>query len=325
MEQRKALGRGLASLIPGVRASLSNALTQRQAEKKEAPVFEKPASPLPSPIHAQENSPALEGPYRKIPVERIALNPHQPRRQFAPEALQELSDSIRERGLIIPLLVTIKGQGYELISGERRLRASKMAGLKEVPVIIREEELSGRMITTLIENIQRENLNPIEEALGYKDLMVTCDWTQEDVADKVGRNRASVANALRLLKLPPKIQDFIQGGTLSVGHAKVLLSIPEIERQLYWADQIVKKHWSVRELEENLATHVRPLAKAGVPTHQKEVLTAQQKSVLDGLRQSLGTQVRLKGTDKKGQLIIDYYSLEDLNRIYQQITRSSGL
>ena len=308
MEQRKALGRGIASLIPST------------PQKKPPPTIigEK-----------EEFIPSLSGvtsssrdPYRKVPLSSIVINPHQSRRRFESESLKELADSIRERGLIVPLLVRSKDQGYELISGERRLRASKMAGLQEINVIIHDEELPERLAMALIENIQRQDLNPIEEALGYKDLMETCGITQEEVAQKVGKNRAGVTNTLRLLRLPPKIQEAIQNGSLSFGHAKVLLSIPEIDRQLYLAGEIVKKQWSVRELEQNVA-HQAKRAKAGFL--KKESLTPGQKSVLDGLRRALGTQIKLKGTKEKGQIVIEYYSLDDLNRIYKTIAGPNSI
>jgi ParB family transcriptional regulator, chromosome partitioning protein len=314
MEQRKALGRGLASLIPGVRSTTTSPTTASP-----------PAALVDTQETPKEATTKSQREYHKVPIGSIVVNPHQPRRYFKEEALQELSASIQELGLIVPLVVTIKGSAFELISGERRLRASKLAGLREVPVIVREEELPERIAIALIENIQREDLNPIEESLGYKDLMETCQLTQEEVAQKVGKSRVSIANSLRLLKLPPKIQEALQKGELSAGHAKVLLSIPEIEKQLYWAEQVVQNQWSVRDLERHVS-RTPPSAPASVSQRStKEELTLQQKSVLDGMRQALGTQVKFKGTASKGQLIIDYYSLEDLNRIYQAIVKPSTI
>lgn len=286
MEQRRGLGRGIASLI-------SNPLRSNQSNGEEE-----------------------RGPYRFVPVGEVYPNPNQPRKFFDQEKIQELSESIRQKGVLAPLIVLRQDGRYQLISGERRLRAARLAGLEEVPVCIREAQAAEAMEIALIENVQRQDLDPIEEAAAYQELMDKFQHTQEEVATKVGKERATVANMLRLLKLPTKVKQALQGGQLSVGHARALLSVPEIERQIYFADKVIEEGWSVRELESRIAAR-RPIGliqkvKRGLPALPTNLL-----QIVDDVRRILGTQVKLIPKGKKGKIIIEYYSDEDLNRVYK--------
>lgn len=281
--QRKGLGRGLASLIPVTR--------------------EDPATV----------------PYCMIPLSQIVPNPHQPRKFFDQQKIAELAASIREKGLLQPVLVTRRSGKFELISGERRLRAAALAGLPEIPAVIRETETTETLELAMIENLQRQDLDPIEEATAYQEMMERFVYTQEQVATKVGRDRATVANMLRLLKLPLKVKQALQSGQISMGHARALLGIPEIEKQLYFVDRIIEEGWSVRELETKVASkrvigvnrsHRRP------PPLQPAIIR-----IVDDLRRRMGTQVRVVPSGKKGKIIIEYYSDLDLDRLYQILVK----
>lgn len=290
---RKALGKGLASLIP-------------------------------TPLKPQAE--LSEGEIQSVPIGSIVPSPDQPRKSFDDSKIEELADSIREKGILLPLLVTRKGEGYELISGERRLRAATKAGLNEVPVIIREVTSEERLEIALIENIQRDDLNPIEEAFAYQTLIDRFNYTQEQVAAKVGKNRTTVANLLRLLKLPTKIRQALESGALSMGHARALLGVPEMERQLYLSQKVVEEGWSVHELEGKIAA--KRLFGVGAKVKNLKPLPPQIVQLLDDMRRSLGTQVRVvpsgqrkgKGISSQGKILIDYYSEDDLDRIYKIVT-----
>lgn len=294
--QKKGLGRGIASLIP---------------VKKDAPV-------------TPPESLDAEGEQRnvwKVPIEQVVANPHQPRKFFDEEKINELAGSIRDKGILHPLIVTRKGDGqYELVSGERRLRAARVAALTEVPIIVREEAGPSEVLElAIIENVQREDLDPIEEGAAYQELMDKFAYTQEQVAQKVGKDRATVANILRLQKLSTKAKQALQSGKITMGHARALLAVPEIEKQLYFIDRISEEGWSVRELEMRVAA--KRVLKPGKKTGEVKALPPKYVSLLDTMRRRLGTQVRLVPSGEKGKIIIEYYSESDLDRLYQSLVR----
>jgi len=252
-----------------------------------------------------------------IDINLIIPNKSQPRLQFEEEALSELADSIKTHGLIQPILVRKAKDKYELIAGERRWRASKIAGLKEIPCILKEinQEVSAKY--ALIENIQREDLNPIEEATAYRKLMEDYNLTQEEMANQVGKSRSYVANTLRLLNLHENIIDYISKGELTAGHGKALLSIKDKEQQLKSAEQMIKSNLSVREAEiianKNTMTVNKPKNKK---TKESYIL-----EVEENLMRILGTKVSLVNLDKKGKIEIEYYGYEDLERIIDILKR----
>src|SRR5215472_10808698 len=233
---KPALGRGLGALLGG------------------SPVA-KPPVPAAVPTSAHEPLPAADPRDRvqRVPLERIVPCPFQPRKDFAPDTLRELADSIREQGIVQPLIVRERNGHLELIAGERRWRAAQLLNLPEVPVILREADDRAVLELALIENLQRENLNPIEEAQGYFQLINQFQLTQEDVATKVGKSRAVVANALRLLKLPLTLQNYIRDGRLSVGHAKVVLGLTNEKQQELAAERVIKDGLNVRQTEGLIA------------------------------------------------------------------------
>lgn len=292
--QKKGLGRGIASLIP---------------VKKEAP------SAAPNPVSEGER------PIWTVPIDQVAANPHQPRKFFDDEKIAELAGSIRDKGILHPLIVTRKGEGrFELVSGERRLRAAKVAGLAEVPIIVREEAGPSEVLElAIIENVQREDLDPIEEGAAYQELIDKFSYTQEQVAQKVGKDRATVANILRLQKLTTKAKQALQVGKISMGHARALLAVPELEKQIYFIDRIAEEGWSVRELEMRVAA--KRVLKPGKKMGEVKALPPKYVSLLDTMRRRLGTQVRLVPSGEKGKIIIEYYSESDLDRLYQSLIK----
>jgi ParB family chromosome partitioning protein len=292
---KRGLGRGLDALIPG------------GADADESP----------PPIEAAAAGGGKDG-IVQIPLEKLAANPSQPRKAFDPGELAELADSIREHGIIQPIIAEDRGDGtYFIVAGERRSRAAKIAGLREVPVIVRKYSEEARMEVAIIENIQRANLNPLEEATAYKRLMALSDLSQDDVAAKVGKNRSTVANALRLLKLPYEIQESIQEGDLSPGHARAILSIAEEKNQTLLFREILKKDLSVREAEKRaaqLSGQAKKRQKArGRPTGRAPELHAMEERFLH----HLGAKVVINGDLNKGKIEIEYYSMDDLDRLYE--------
>jgi ParB family transcriptional regulator, chromosome partitioning protein len=248
-----------------------------------------------------------------INVSDIRANPNQPRKTFSSEKMDELIRSIKEKGIIEPIIVKEAGDKYELVVGERRFIAATRAGLKSVPAIIKNVSTIEQFEIALIENIQREDLNPVEEALAYKSLMEGMRLTQEEFADKIGKNRATVANLLRILKLPRTVQDYIMSGDISTGHAKVLLGIEDVSKLKAMCEQIVKRGLSVRDLEAflNKEKKDRP---AGTKADISEMRGIEEK-----LKHLFGTKVKVKGSYKKGRVEIEYYSQEDLERILETL------
>jgi ParB family chromosome partitioning protein len=250
-------------------------------------------------------------------LDAIRPCPLQPRKDFAPEALQELADSIRAQGIIQPLIVRERDGGFELIAGERRWRAAQLAGLKELPVIVREADDGAVLQLALIENLQRENLNPLEEAQGYAELIERFSLRQEDVAAQVGKSRAVVANALRLLKLPPEVQVYLRDGRLSVGHAKVILGLAEGEAQSLATARILEDALNVRQTEELVARLQR--AAPSAPAKPGAASSAQRDANLaaleNRLRERFGTKVMLRYRHGKGALEIRFFSDDELERL----------
>ncbi len=273
--ERKALGKGLSALIP-----------------------EKESLDKSSIAYAQ--------------IGDIKPNPFQPREDFDPGAIEELAQSIKEKGVIQPLLVRRKSDYYELIAGERRLRACNSLGLKEIPIIIKDVDDRDSLEYALIENIQRESLNPIEEAHAYQHLIDKFQVTQEKIAEGLGKARATIANTLRLLKLPHEIQEEMKKGRISFAHGRALLEISDLNQQRKLAQDVIAKGLSVRELENLIKIH-RPKAVRRRSSYSvKEPYVA---AVEEDLQQLLSTKVRISKMKKRGHIFIEFYSQEDLERI----------
>ncbi len=252
----------------------------------------------------------------EISLSDIDPNPDQPRRVFEKEALETLAESIRQSGLLQPLLVTPEGSRYRIVAGERRFRAARMAGLDTVPCIVREMSGQERREAALIENLQREDLNPIEEAAGIRDLMESCGYTQELAAKRVGRSRPAVANLLRLLTLPETIQEMVKDGRLSAGHARVLAGVEGERAQLALAERIIREGLSVREAEK-LAAAPAELP----PKPEKKPLPLELEDMRSRLQNVLGVRTTLTGSAKRGRVILQYGSEEELETIYAALER----
>jgi ParB family chromosome partitioning protein len=252
-----------------------------------------------------------------LPLARLRPNPEQPRRSFSPESLAELASSLKTHGLIQPILVEESGEGnYLIVAGERRFRAAGMAGLTEVPVIVRSFTPEKRLEIALIENVQREDLNPVEEAEAYRSLMAMGGRSQEEVADVVGKSRSAVANSIRLLKLPESMLSALRQGSMSAGHAKALLSVIDPGRRDLLFARIVAEGISVREAEAGAQDLNSPhLGAARGPARAEKPKEPEIRAVEERLIRALGTKVSVKGDGKKGTIAIEYYSLEDLERI----------
>ncbi|MCK4930853.1 MAG: ParB/RepB/Spo0J family partition protein [Candidatus Aminicenantes bacterium] len=249
-----------------------------------------------------------------IAIDRLKPNPLQPRRRWDPESLEELAQSIREMGILHPIVVVPEEDSYTIIVGERRWRAAKKIGLQTIPVIIRNLTEAQQHEAMLIENLQREDLNPLEIATAYQKMIQEFSYTQEDVAKKVGKDRTSIANYLRLLKLPDEVQELIADGKLSMGHARALIPIEDPERQRSMALRIAKDSFSVREVEKWVRRLQAPSEKPPKAPMDPDLLIFQEE-----LLKLLGTKVVISGDQNKGVLKIFYYTLDDLNRIYEKI------
>lgn len=249
-----------------------------------------------------------------IAIDRLKPNPLQPRRRWDPESLEELAQSIREMGILQPIVVVPDEDSYTIIVGERRWRAAKKIGLQTIPVIIRNLTEAQQHEAMLIENLQREDLNPLEIATAYQKMIQEFSYTQEDVAKKVGKDRTSIANYLRLLKLPDEVQELIADGKLSMGHARALIPIEDPERQRSMALRIAKDSFSVREVEKWVRRLQAPSEKPPKAPMDPDLLIFQEE-----LLKLLGTKVVISGDQNKGVLKIFYYTLDDLNRIYEKI------
>lgn len=256
----------------------------------------------------------------KIDITKIDPNRDQPRRDFDEAALNELSASIRSIGVVQPIIVQKKGSRYTIIAGERRWRAARMAELTEIPAIVRDWDEDKRMEATLVENLQRDDLNPVEEAMGVKALMTRCKLTQEEVSQRIGKSRPAVANLLRLLNLPAEVLDMLRTGKLSAGHARALVAV-DADRQLKLARLAAEQGWSVRQLERICAQPVKdPAPVTPVRTVSGEIKTMEKMA-----REVFGTRVTIDGDEEKGRMIIKYATADDLQRIWdvlETITQS---
>jgi len=296
---KPALGRGLGALLG-------------------TPTDHAPAAPVSSaPPPPVEGSPGEA--VQRVALDRIRPCAFQPRKHFSEEALRELADSIRERGIVQPLIVRPAGQSFELIAGERRWRAAQMLGLAEAPVIVREADDRAALELALIENLQRENLNPIEEAQGYARLIEQFQLTQEVAAAKVGKSRVVVANSLRLLKLDPEVQTHVRDGRLSVGHAKVILGLTNPAQQKLAAERVLKKTLTVRQTEDFVARLQNRTAARAPGSRIAGAATADPHlTQLQGrLQERLGTRVELRYREGKGALQIHFFSDDDLERLLE--------
>jgi ParB family transcriptional regulator, chromosome partitioning protein len=286
--QKTGLGKGLSALIPAAAPQLLQVTT-------------------------------TEDPRSEVEIDRIAPSPFQPRRIFDEAKLQELASSIRNQGIIQPLIVRPKGERFELIAGERRWRAAMKAGLNRVPVVVREASDHDALQLALIENLQREDLNPIEEANGYRRLQEEFHWSQEEMAEKVGKSRPAVANALRLLSLPAEVQQEVVSGNLPAGQARALLGLQSEAVIITAYREVVAKGLSTRETEKL----VRNLKLGRRRRRESPAVDADLRSLIEDLQRALGTKVRVlpKPRTSKGKIEIEYYTLPDLERIIGSITK----
>lgn len=314
-KKKSGLGRGLGSLL-GEIESQRMTIEQEQAEAKKR--FEQNQAQSQE-VVSDENRILLAD------VTQLRGNPNQPRRSFDPDKLRELSASIKEKGIIQPILVRRSSEknSYEIIAGERRWRAAQLAGIQEVPIIVKDSDDKTTLEIALIENIQRADLGPLEEAEAYQSLASEYKMTQSEIAQKVGKDRATIANAIRLLELPPEIKDMLKSASISVGHAKVLLSVPSQADQVTIAREVVQKRLSVRATEKLVADKLSPAQII------EEVITASsedgiQKLVIrigEDLQKSLGTKVQIDYQDQRGKLTLHFYSDEELNRLVDKLKR----
>ncbi|MDI6757707.1 MAG: ParB/RepB/Spo0J family partition protein [Endomicrobiia bacterium] len=259
-----------------------------------------------------------------IAVDKIRPNPKQPRKNFNETKLRELASSIKNHGLAQPILVSpsaVPGE-YEIVAGERRWRAAKIAGLKEVPAVVRDTDDKNKFQLSLVENLQREDLNPIEEAFAYKTLMKDFDHTQEEIAGALGKDRSVIANAVRLLSLPEEIQTLIEDGTISAGHGRSLAAVRETHKQKEILKKILDGNLNVREVE----IIVREIKKnsGGGGGARKPKRSAELLNLENTLEQIYGTKVRIQGNSKKGKITIHYYSLEDLERMSRMLKKAGA-
>jgi ParB family chromosome partitioning protein len=274
---------------------------------------------------------SLLGGYTELPVGIIVANPFQPRKEMDDEALSGLAESIREEGLLQPIVVRQVGEVYELIAGERRLRAFRKLGMPKIPARVIEATDASSATLALIENLQREGLNPIEEALGYASLIRDFDLTQEKAADRLGKNRASVANVLRLLRLPVEVQAYVSKSLITAGHAKVILSLDHSAQQQAFARQVLEKGWSVREAERQVQRFKReedPLASGSDGKQAGRSVPRQEETAVRDLEKRIASlltaEVALKHRKGKSQLVIHYQGLDELQRILEKIGVGNG-
>jgi ParB family chromosome partitioning protein len=315
---KRGLGKGLDALLPPepsaereARGSPPDGEDGNGREDADSPAF-------------PGKKPAPAGGELKIPLDRLKTNPDQPRKNFGEAELQELADSIREHGIVEPIIVEKDGdEAYTIVAGERRFRAAGLAGLAEVPVIVRSYSADERMEITLIENVQRVDLNPVEEAAAYRNLMEVTGLSQDEMAVKVGKNRSTVANALRLLKLPEEIRQSLEKGEISPGHARALLSTSGDEAMNTLFREVLEKGLSVREAEKRAATlNGKEKGPGSEGTDPDAKRPPELRDIEEKLIEKFGTKVVITGDLAKGSIRIDYYSMEDLDRLYELILKN---
>ncbi|MEM8866664.1 MAG: ParB/RepB/Spo0J family partition protein [Verrucomicrobiota bacterium] len=324
---KSRLGRGLGGLISGAgsapakkkTAAKAPAAKKKAATKKVAAVKKVASKTAPAAKRALDLSAPVSSDVNEVAVKDIVPNPYQPRREITPDQVEELAKSILSEGLLQPVVVRQKGDTYELIAGERRMRAFELLKKKTIPVRVIEASDASSATLALIENLQRENLNPIDEALGYASLVRDFDLTQEAAAERVGKGRATVANALRLLSLNTEIQAFLSKRLLSTGHAKVLLGLESDEHRRLLARRIIETGMSVREAE----AQVRRLKESGGSGKKARKVPEAEITAIRDLEKRMGdhfnTRVSLKHSPKKGKISIEYFGNEDLDRILEKI------
>jgi ParB family transcriptional regulator, chromosome partitioning protein len=325
MAQNYGLGRGLSSLIPQKRKISDETDTKIKTtgedeeinyfgavKKASSPDFSSVASILAEKNEKKELGTTLNS-VVGIKISDIFPNPHQPRLKFDEEKLKELSESIRAHGVIQPIVVSKNEKSYELIAGERRFQAAKIAGLATIPAIIREVTEQEKLELAIIENIQRQDLNPIEEAKSFQKLSMEFDLNQEEIAEKLGKSRSAVANKIRLLNLPVEIQKSLIEGRITEGHAKLLLAIPNPEKQRAFFDLILKNSLTVRQTESKVK-------EISVKTHKRNLaVDPETKQIEEDLSGVLGTKVKLAKSGSGGKIIVEFYSQEELNNILSKI------
>jgi ParB family chromosome partitioning protein len=253
------------------------------------------------------------GRLQDLPLDALVANPNQPRKRFGPEALAELAASIRSSGVLEPIIVRPRGDRYEIIVGERRWRAAQLAGLTRIPALIRETSDVEALELGLVENLLREDLNPLEEAQAYQRLLAEFGWTQDDLATRIGRDRSSIANALRLLRLPEAIQEDLRAGRLTMGHARALLGLATAAAQLQLREVILAQDWSVRATEAQVQRRRR--GRVRLSRRPLDILALEEE-----LRQALGTRVRIVGSLAQGRLELSYGSAEELDHLHAALT-----
>lgn len=303
MAKRKALGKGLGAFFPDYDESGEG--DKERDKQEQTSTYLDPE---------QRVNVVLE-----IPIENIRPNPHQPRKEFDEERLEELADSIKRHGLIQPITVRYIGEKrFELISGERRLRATKMAGLDNIAAYIREVEDDDIIAFALVENIQREELNPIEVAMGYQRLIDECGYTQREVARKMGKNRSTITNMLRLLNLPAPIQKALRDRKISMGHARALINVEDDNEQEKILQKTIDKDWSVRQVEKAVRSLSKPKENTSSSTASQQPSTKEKaiyRDITNRLRNKLSTKVDIKPKKNGGEIRIEYYSDEELDRL----------
>lgn len=324
-KNKQRLGRGLGSLLSTDVGDFEDTpATSKPVQPKEKQVLAKTqpttaktkvASPVPQKAsQTKELDPSVR--IWSLAVEKIIPNQTQPRKDFLKEPLAELSESIKEQGVLQPITVRKKGDEYEIIAGERRWRASQMAGLKVVPAIIKNVDDQKSMELALIENLQREDLNPVEEAMGYQLLIDDYELSQQELATKVGKSRSAVTNSLRVLTLPRDVRQMLRQGLLSVGHAKVLLGVEDVKTQVSLARKVLKKKLSVRALEKEIAKSKRVISGE---INELDVSERLVKGLASDLQKKLGTKVNIKYAGGKGKIEISFYSDDELTSLVEKI------
>ena len=299
MPVKKGLGRGLDQLIPTNDPPKSKSKSASSGTTKT--------------VTKEVVKEVVKEVEQKIKITQIEPNQSQPRKQFDEDALQELADSIKQYGVLEPLIVTKKGKFYEIIAGERRWRAARMAGIKEIPVVIREYTDREIMEISLIENIQREDLNPVEEAKAYQNLIKEYNLKQEEVAERVSKSRSAITNSLRLLKLSDDVLTLLMEEEISSGHARALLGLEDSEKQLEIAEKIAKDHLSVREVEKLVKNINQPAKKTKKKELSNDFLYHDME---EKVKLKTGTKVRInRKSENKGKIEIEYYSQDDLEKI----------
>jgi len=307
-KKSRGLGKGLDALFGDAEVSLNRNKSNDDQEIK-TPAAKKKTPAADTAAETASNGLAY------IDINDIKPNSDQPRKTFDEDKLAELAASIEEHGLIQPVVLRKMKKGYEIVAGERRWRAARLIGIKEIPCIIKELTDEENMLLAIIENMQREDLNPIEEAEGIQQMIETYGLTQEKVSKSVGKSRPYITNCLRLLKLPKEVRSYVAEGQLSAGHAKVLAGVEEEEKQVKLADSVIKEGWSVRQLENN----IREEKPASRPAARAKAKNPNVKRVEDDLKEALGTKVNLNQNKKgnKGKIEIEFYSREELERLIE--------